>query len=144
MDIRDYIKKSIELDKRRLEHYRKISNNIKLNGILIRKPNKGTDSARYYYRPKSGKEKYLGKADGKTIVALQHKRLAQEIYWEHKGMLSKKDYVQRDIKKEIVYNMNSIYQPHNYIVTAEGPDNKMDMESIRLIVQGWLLPKLAI
>ena len=271
MGIREYIENSIKLDKRRLDHYRKTNNNIKLNGILIRKPNKGSQTARYYYRPRGGRDRYLGKADYKTIVALQHKRLAREmverlrhnirikewaceelmeddlgkvretlpkayrpnkrfekdearkrkpfpqsenpyrredlviltsfglyvrtkseaqiaemlyslgikfyyekalalefvseygyeqrtfypdftiimpngekIFWEHKGMLSKKGYLERDMQREMVYNMNGIYQPHNYMVTADEPNNQMDMESTKLIIQGWLLPKLAI
>lgn len=271
MNCRDYIEKSIEMDKIRFDHYRKIYNNTKPSGILIRKPNKGGQTERYYHRQPNGKEKYLGKKDRNTIIALQHKRLAKEmmerlrhnirikewaceelledditkvqkelpkayqpnkrlekyevkkrrpfpqsenpykreelkiltsfglyvrtkseaqiaellyslgirfyyekaltleyvgeygyekrtyypdftiilpngekIFWEHKGMLGKKGYVERDIQKEMVYNMNGIYQPHNYVVTADGPDNRMDMESTKLIIQGWLLPKLAI
>ena len=48
------------------------------------------------------------------------------------------------MEKEMVYNINGIYQPHNYMVTADGSNNTMDMESTKLIIQGWLLPKLAI
>lgn len=66
----------------------------------------------------------------------------EKIYWEHKGMLSVRDYAERDAVKESVYNINGIYQPHNYIVTAEGPNNSLDMESIKRIVTGWLLPRL--
>lgn len=271
MNTRDFIERSVDLDNRRLQHYRKRYKSIKLNGSLIRRANSKTKTEDYYYRPKGGKDQYIRKSDRRTIVALQHKRLAKEmierithnikmktwlceelveddlaevqktlpkayqpnrrfekeeirrrkpfpqsenpykreelkiltsfglyvrtkseaqiaellysldiefyyektltleyvgengydfktyypdftimqpdgsmILWEHKGMLSKKGYVERDIRKEIVYNMNGIYQPHNYMVTADGPDNRMDMESTKLIVQGWLLPKLSL
>ena len=63
----------------------------------------------------------------------------REIYWEHKGMLSNAEYTERDINKEIIYNLNGIYQPHNLIVTAEGPNNEFDMEAVRRMVEGVLL-----
>jgi hypothetical protein len=67
-----------------------------------------------------------------------------EIFWEHKGLLSRADYVERDIEKEIIYNLNGIYQPHNLIVSAEGPNNEFDMEAVRRIIEGVLLPMIAI
>ena len=67
----------------------------------------------------------------------------REVYWEHKGMLSKQNYVERDMEKEIIYNLNGIYQPHNLIVTAEGPGNEFDMEAVRRVVEGVLLPMIA-
>lgn len=68
----------------------------------------------------------------------------REIYWEHKGMLSKTNYVEKDIEKEIIYNLNGIYQPHNLVVSAEGPNNEFDMEAVRKVVEGVLLPAMAI
>ncbi|MDO4870120.1 MAG: hypothetical protein Q4A65_07565 [Bacillota bacterium] len=62
------------------------------------------------------------------------------IYWEHKGLMKKRSYVERDIQKENDYNMNGIYQSHNLIVTADGPDNEIDMEGIKRIITGWLMP----
>ncbi len=67
-----------------------------------------------------------------------------EIYWEHKGKLSDASYAERDINKEIIYNLNGIYQPHNLIVTAEGPNNEFDMEAVRRVVEGVLLPMMAV
>ena len=67
-----------------------------------------------------------------------------EIYWEHKGMLSNANYTERDINKEIIYNLNGIYQPHNLIVTAEGPNNAFDMEAVSRVVEGVLLPMTAV
>lgn len=66
-----------------------------------------------------------------------------KVYWEHKGMLTKAAYSERDFEKEMIYNENNIYQPHNYIVTAEGPHNAFDMEGINRIVNGWLMPMFA-
>ena len=68
----------------------------------------------------------------------------REIYWEHKGMMSRTNYVERDTEKEIIYNLNGIYQPHNLIVSAEGPDNEFDMEAVRRVVEGVLLPAMAV
>ena len=65
------------------------------------------------------------------------------VYWEHKGMLSKRKYLERDMEKEIAYNVNLIYQPHNLMVTAEGPNNEIDLEAVRRIIDGWLMPLLA-
>lgn len=62
------------------------------------------------------------------------------IYWEHKGMLNSKQYVERDIEKEVHYNLCGIYQPHNLIVTSEGPNNDMDMEAIKRIISGIIMP----
>ena len=67
-----------------------------------------------------------------------------EIYWEHKGRMDDAAYVERDINKEIIYNRNGIYQPHNLIVTAEGPDNEFDMEAVRRVAEGVLLPMMAV
>lgn len=64
----------------------------------------------------------------------------KKIYWEHKGLMKKHDYVERDIRKENDYNMNRIFQSHNLIVTSEGPKNEIDMDGIMRIVTGWLMP----
>jgi len=66
------------------------------------------------------------------------------IYWEHKGLMKYSEYVARDMQKEIDYNANGIYQSHNLIVTAEGPNNQMDMDGIMRIVTGWLMPVLGL
>ena len=71
-------------------------------------------------------ETYLGKKKIKTIKALQDKR-----------------YIKRDIEREIVYNLNGIYQPHNLLVTEEGANNEFDMEAVKRMVRGVLLPMLA-
>ena len=60
-------------------------------------------------------------------------------YWEHKGLLKNYDYSERDILKTTDYNVNGIYQPHNYIVTEEGPENDIDFDGIKRIVKALLL-----
>ena len=65
------------------------------------------------------------------------------IYWEHKGLMSDYAYIKRDIEREIVYNLNGIYQPHNLIVTEEGANNELDMEAVKRMVSGVILPMLA-
>ena len=59
-------------------------------------------------------------------------------------MMSRTNYAERDIEKEIIYNLNGIYQPHNLIMSAEGPNNEFDMEAVRRVVEGVLLPAMAI
>ena len=66
----------------------------------------------------------------------------KSVFWEHKGMLSDRGYVENDIQRDIDYNMNNIYQSHNLIVTAEGQNNAMDLEGIMRIINGWLMPLL--
>ena len=66
------------------------------------------------------------------------------IYWEHKGMMKYRDYVERDIRKEVDYNLNGIFQSHNLIVTSEGPDNDIDMDGIMRIITGWLMPLMSL
>ena len=56
------------------------------------------------------------------------------IYWEHKGLMKRAGYVERDILKETDYNANGIYQSHNLIVTSEGPNNEIDMDGIMRMV----------
>ncbi len=60
-------------------------------------------------------------------------------YWEHKGLLKRERYAERDRQKTIDYNKNSIFQPHNYIVTEDGPNNDLDLENIKKVVAALLL-----
>ena len=60
-------------------------------------------------------------------------------YWEHKGLLKLHEYNERDIQKTVDYNINGIYQPHNFIVTEEGPNNDLDMEAVKGMVCALLL-----
>lgn len=62
------------------------------------------------------------------------------IFWEHEGLLSKKDYNESNFQKLKTYSENGIYIPHNLILTSEGANNEIDMSGIKRIVEGWLMP----
>ena len=42
------------------------------------------------------------------------------VYWEHFGMMDKKDYQEKNYRKLQNYLANGIYPPHNLIVTFDG------------------------
>jgi len=56
------------------------------------------------------------------------------IYWEHKGLLGRPDYLERDMLRTYIYHKNGIYQPHNLIVTCDGPNGEFPGVEIGLIV----------
>ncbi|MBQ1302113.1 MAG: hypothetical protein IIY29_02050 [Firmicutes bacterium] len=64
------------------------------------------------------------------------------IYWEHKGMFGDPQYAENDMKKMRWYHMNGIYEPLNLIVTCDGPNGESDMEAIRRIITGVILPQV--
>ena len=66
------------------------------------------------------------------------------VYWEHKGRLDDRNYMLRDLKKTQLYFRNGIFEPHNLIVTTDGPDNMTDMEAISRIINGILMPLMGI
>lgn len=264
--LKDVIQASIDVDLKKLKHYKQILKGMKIEGRLKCRRGGGKSPRYYYVPPLSNREIYLGKSKRRTIKALQKKRLAEEmvkiltsniavkeqfcksyqsdlissvvegmplayrpidegsketeafpqsenpyrredlviktsfglyvrskselqiaellysldiefyyekalhlwegtdefvsrtfypdftivlpdgreVYWEHKGLLSDAAYAERDINKEIIYNLNGIYQPHNLIVTAEGPNNDFDMEAVKRVVEGVLLPMMAV
>lgn len=56
------------------------------------------------------------------------------IYWEHKGMYADEKYFERDQRKMWLYYKNGIYEPKNLIVTMDGPDGGIDIESVKRII----------
>ncbi|MBQ4650677.1 MAG: hypothetical protein IJB73_08250 [Firmicutes bacterium] len=62
------------------------------------------------------------------------------IYWEHKGMLDFPEYAQRDLERTLLYFRNGIYQPHNLIVTCDGPGGSYPGVEIAEIIEKILLP----
>lgn len=66
------------------------------------------------------------------------------VYWEHKGRLDDRNYMLRDIEKTQMYYHNGIFEPHNLIVTTDGPDNMTDMEAVNRIINGMLMPLMGI
>lgn len=66
------------------------------------------------------------------------------VYWEHKGRIDDRDYMLHDIEKTQLYYRNGIFEPHNLIVTTDGPGNMTDMEAFNRIINGLLKPLLGI
>lgn len=66
------------------------------------------------------------------------------VYWEHKGRLDDRNYMLRDIDKTQLYYHNGIFEPHNLIVTTDGPNNMTDMEAVNRIINGMLMPLMGI
>lgn len=58
----------------------------------------------------------------------------EKIYWEHKGMYGDEKYFERDQRKMWLYYKNGIYEPKNLIVTMDGPDGAIDIESVKRII----------
>ena len=65
------------------------------------------------------------------------------IYWEHKGMLDNQEYVESDNERMQLYYINGIYQPHNLIVTGDGPNGEYCGAQISMIVNNLLVPMAA-
>ena len=70
-------------------------------------------------------------------ILLGHKSF---FYWEHKGMMNEAEYFMRDREKMLLYYQNGIYEPKNLIVTHDGPDGSFDVEAVKRLVYGFLLP----
>lgn len=62
------------------------------------------------------------------------------IYWEHKGMMSDPEYMEYDNERMKLYYLNGIYQPHNLIVTCDGPNGEYCGAEISMIVNNLLVP----
>lgn len=62
------------------------------------------------------------------------------IYWEHKGMLNYPEYTRKDMERTLLYFRNGIYQPHNLIVTCDGPDGSYPGIEIAEIIEKLLVP----
>ena len=66
------------------------------------------------------------------------------VYWEHKGRLDDREYMLRDMKKTQLYYDNGIFEPHNLIVTTDGPGGTTDVEAVHRIINGLLMPLMGI
>lgn len=62
------------------------------------------------------------------------------IYWEHKGMLNDDAYMEYDCSRMKLYYINGIYQPHNLIVTSDGPRGEHCGAEIGMIIDNFLVP----
>ena len=65
-------------------------------------------------------------------IALPDGRL---IYWEHKGLLNQPTYLEHDMIRTYVYHKNGIYEPHNLIVTCDGPSGEFPGVEIGMIAE---------
>lgn len=64
----------------------------------------------------------------------------RKIFWEHAGRMDKSGYRERHNRKMKLYYENGIYQPHNLIVTFDGPDGRHPGIEIGLIIDKVLVP----
>ena len=64
----------------------------------------------------------------------------REIYLEHLGMMNDAQYREKVYQKLTDYFANSIYPPHNLILTMDGPDGELDIASIHNLLQALILP----
>ncbi len=98
-------------------------------------------------------EKVLGNSPGKQRVHQSQNPYKPEelkhitsfnLRVRSKGRLDDRNYMLRDLKKTQLYFRNGIFEPHNLIVTTDGPDNMTDMEAISRIINGILMPLMGI
>ncbi len=61
------------------------------------------------------------------------------VYWEHFGMMDKKDYQEENYRRLQKYLANGIYPPHNMIMTFDGENMPFDNGAVWRIIQGQLL-----
>lgn len=62
------------------------------------------------------------------------------IYWEHFGMLNKKDYCERNARKLHHYQLNGVCIGKNLIITQDDRDGNCDSAFIAEIVKTYILP----
>lgn len=116
-------------------------------GLMVRSKNEAQIAERLYA---AGLEFYYEKAltllDHKNKKIVYHPDFTivlpdRKIYWEHKGLLSSPDYLESDALRTYIYHKNGIYQPHNLIVTCDGPSGEYPGVEIGLIVDKILATK---
>lgn len=66
------------------------------------------------------------------------KKLGQEIYWEHEGMMDKPEYARTAIKKLDLYQMNGILQGERLIITFETEQDVLNTKLISALVEKYL------
>ena len=99
--------------------------------------------ADYFYRNdilyKYEKPLYL---DGYGIVypdfTFFSKRLGEEIYWEHEGMMDKPEYAKKAVKKLNNYQMNGIFPGERLILTFETEQEVLNSKIIGKLVDKYL------
>lgn len=67
------------------------------------------------------------------------KKLRNEIYWEHEGMMDKPEYAETAIKKINTYIENGIYPGERLILTYETEQDVLSTNIVRAMVKKYLL-----
>ena len=66
------------------------------------------------------------------------KKLGQEIYWEHEGMMDKPEYARTAVRKIGSYQKNGIYPGERLILTFETEQNVLNSNNIEELVKKYL------
>ena len=66
------------------------------------------------------------------------KKLGQEIYWEHEGMMDKQEYARSAVRKIESYQKNDIYLGDRLILTFETEQSVLNSKSIEGLVNKYL------
>ncbi|MBQ9886595.1 MAG: hypothetical protein IJM37_07050 [Lachnospiraceae bacterium] len=67
------------------------------------------------------------------------KRMKQEIYWEHEGMMDNQEYARSAIKKINLYQMNGIFPGERLILTFETEMDILNSKIINALVEKYLI-----
>lgn len=67
------------------------------------------------------------------------KKLGQEIYWEHEGMMDKPEYARAAVRKIGSYQKNGIYPGERLILTFETEQSVLNSNNIEELVKKYLL-----
>ena len=65
-------------------------------------------------------------------------RTRQEFIWEHFGMMDSPDYVERTLKKLIIFGENKIFPGKNLIITMESKKNRLKTEQVESLINEFL------
>lgn len=70
---------------------------------------------------------------------IRHPKTGEIFYWEHFGMMDKRDYAKSAYSKLEVYHTHGIIPGANLIVTFETKDHPLSMEEVEQIVERYFL-----
>ena len=66
------------------------------------------------------------------------KKLGQEIYWEHEGMMDKPEYARTAVRKIESYQKNGIYPGERLILTFETEQSVLNSNNIEELIKKYL------
>lgn len=70
---------------------------------------------------------------------IRHPKTGELYYWEHFGLMDKKDYVQKAFSKQQLYALHGIIPSHHLITTYETKDRPLDSGEIEKIIEKYFL-----